>query len=69
MTFPEEDLDDLKKCKVGNCEIKMGEEGLKRIQARVDWSAPNAHEQANALIRQRALACSWASRSINENRE
>ncbi len=55
LTFPEDDLDALKKCKVGNCPVKIGTEGLTRLQSKVDWSAPDAHKQANRLIRQMFL--------------
>lgn len=52
LSFPEEDLDDLRKCRVGKCEVKATAESLTRIQNEVDWKAPDAREQANRLIRQ-----------------
>jgi hypothetical protein len=52
LSFPEEDLDDLRECRVGDCDVKVGAESLTRIQSEVDWSAPNAYAQANRLIRQ-----------------
>jgi hypothetical protein len=55
LAFPAEDLDALRKCKVGNCPVKGSSEGLARIQREVDWSAPDAHAQANRLIRQMML--------------
>ncbi len=54
-TLPEKDLEDLRTCKVRDCEIKVGEEGLKRIHGEVNWSAPDAHSQATAVIRKMAL--------------
>ena len=55
LTFPEDDLDDLRKCRVGNCPVKVDEAGLERLQSQVDWSASNAHQQANRVIRQLML--------------
>jgi hypothetical protein len=52
LSAPAEDLEDLRECRVGDCEVKVTEEALARIQSEVDWSAPDAHEQANRLIRQ-----------------
>jgi hypothetical protein len=40
LTLPPEDVEDLKTCRVGNCDVKLGEEALRRIQAEVDWSQP-----------------------------
>jgi hypothetical protein len=51
LRLPDEDLDDLRNCRVGRCEVKLGEEALERFQ-RVDWSAPTARTDANALMRQ-----------------
>jgi len=52
LTFPEEDLKALAKCKVGKCPVKVDAPGLARLQAAVDWSAPDAYRQANRVIRQ-----------------
>jgi hypothetical protein len=54
LTFPEEDLDALSKCKLGNCDVKIGEKSLEELQ-KVDWSDPGAHDQANRLIRSMLL--------------
>ena len=32
----------LKTCKVGDCDVKVGEEALARIQKEIDWSKPDA---------------------------
>ena len=38
LTFPKDDLDDLSKCRVGDCPVKVDEPGLIRLHAEVDWS-------------------------------
>ena len=40
---------------MGDCEIKIGEEELKLIREKVNWSSPDAHRQATALLRKRAF--------------
>lgn len=51
LTLEPVDIEDLKKCKVWNCRIKLSAEMIERFQKEVDWSAPNHVEQANLLFR------------------
>ena len=53
--LPDEDLDDLRSCRAGDCEIKLGEQALQRMRSEVDWKAPNAREAANAVMRRLAF--------------
>lgn len=46
MTLPEEDFEDLEKCRLGDCDLKIGESGISRLQHNVDWQAPDASDQA-----------------------
>lgn len=55
MHLPEDDVNDLQHCKLGDCKLKLGEEALRRIQAAVDWKAPNRHVVVDTMIRQLAL--------------
>ena len=55
LTLPEDDLKAIPKCKVGDCEVKVDAPALERLQKEVNWSAPDAHEQASRLIRQMTL--------------
>ncbi len=55
LQLPDEDLDDLRRCRVGDCDVKLGEQALKRFQTEIDWSAPNARANANALMQQLAF--------------
>lgn len=52
LRLPEEDLRDLRTCRVGNCEVKLGEHALGRFRSEIDWNAPGAQTAANALMRQ-----------------
>jgi hypothetical protein len=52
MMLPEEDLKDLGKCRLGDCDLKIGENGLSRLQQDVDWDAPDALDQAMGVVRE-----------------
>ena len=53
--LPREDVEDLRKCRVGDCNVKLGEAAIQRFQSDVDWSGANAQAGADALMRQLAL--------------
>jgi hypothetical protein len=55
LAISDEDLESLSKCRLGDCEVKVTEELLGRLQREIDWSSPGAKEQANQLVRQMAL--------------
>jgi hypothetical protein len=55
MRLPDEDLDDLRRCRVGDCEVKLSEPALNRFRSEIDWSAPNARAAANTLMQRLAF--------------
>jgi hypothetical protein len=55
LRLPDEDLDDLRSCRVGRCEISLGDQALQRLQSEINWTAPGARADATALIRRLAL--------------
>ena len=55
LSLPPDDVSDLKTCKVGECEVKLGEAALTRIQKETDWSKPTATADVERSIRQLAL--------------
>ena len=54
LRLPDEDVHDLRNCRPGKCEIKLGQAGFDAL-AMIDWKAANASEQANQLARGMAL--------------
>jgi hypothetical protein len=62
LRLPDEDLDDLRSCRVGDCEIKLGEQALQRFRSEINWSAPTARAEANALMQR--LAFEYATRYL-----
>ena len=55
LTLPADDLEDLKSCRVGACELKLSEASLNRMREEIDWSKPTAAADANALARRLML--------------
>ncbi len=53
--FPQEDLDAIPKCKIGNCSVKIQEDSLLRLQAEIDWNAADADQKAHRLIAEMAF--------------
>jgi hypothetical protein len=52
--LPEGDLEALSDCEVGDCKIRLRALGVEAF-GKIDWSAPDARERANALARERLL--------------
>jgi hypothetical protein len=50
-TFADDEVQDLKKCKPGNCAIQIPAESLTALQQSVNWSASNVDIQVNTLVR------------------
>jgi hypothetical protein len=50
LRLPDDDLADLRTCRVGDCEIKLGERALNMLRAEVDWSSAEAPIAANRIM-------------------
>lgn len=55
LRLPDEDVADLRTCRVAKCELKLDEQAIGRFRSQIDWRSPRAAEAANALMRQTAL--------------
>ena len=42
LEIPEEDRNALRDCKIGDCELKLGEPALEYLRSQVDWNDPGA---------------------------
>jgi hypothetical protein len=67
LRLPDEDLDDLRSCRAGDCEVKLGEQALKRFRSEINWSAPNARAAANTLMQR--LAFEYVSKYLEGGNE
>jgi hypothetical protein len=59
LDLPDDDMEDLRNCKVGDCKLKLGAPALEKLRAQVDWNKPSAKADVNALFR--ALALSYVT--------
>jgi hypothetical protein len=55
LVLPIEDVQDLKACKVGDCELKVSGEALARLKKEIDWTKPDAKAQVERLVRAMAV--------------
>ena len=55
LELTDEDFEDLKDCRVGDCELKVSASGLQMLRAQVDWKKPTAKADATAVVRRLAL--------------
>ena len=55
LRVPDEDLQDLRRCRVGDCEVKVAASALKRFQSEINWNAPDAAASAQKWIQQLAF--------------
>lgn len=51
LTWPPEDLDALRRCRAGKCDVKLGTASLERMRKEIDWNAPDASAKLTALIK------------------
>jgi hypothetical protein len=56
-TLEEQDVQQLKDCKPGHCELQLPTEAIEAFQQSVKWSAPDQTDQVNRVARQMALEC------------
>jgi hypothetical protein len=54
-TLDEEDFKHLKNCKPGHCEVQLPSDAMEEFQRSVNWSAPDANDQANREAQQMAF--------------
>ena len=55
LVLPDDDVRDLRSCKVGDCELKLSAEALARVKKEVDWTRPDAKAQLERLVRVMAV--------------
>lgn len=55
LTLDARDIEDLKKCVVGACPVKLSAAMIERFRQEIDWNAPNYPAAATSLFRQMML--------------
>jgi hypothetical protein len=54
LAFESQDLEDLRRCRVGDCDIRVDAEAM-RLAAAIDWKSAGAHTQASAILKRALL--------------
>jgi hypothetical protein len=52
LTFDEADLNRLRECRVGDCDVRLDAAGIERIRRDIDWRAADASRKATQLVLQ-----------------
>lgn len=52
LELEDRDLDDMKKCEIGDCDLKMSAAMINRLRNEINWEVPNYRTQAMQLYRQ-----------------
>ncbi len=50
-----QDIEELKNCQVGHCQVQLPTEAMEGFKQSIDWSAPDAADRVNHLARQMAF--------------
>jgi hypothetical protein len=55
LAFDPGEISQLKSCRPGNCDIRLGGAGLDTLRTSIDWNAPDYVERVNAFARKAAV--------------
>jgi hypothetical protein len=55
LAFDRSEVGDLRSCRPGNCDFRLGGAGIEALQKSIDWSAPEAVDRVNAFAQKAAL--------------
>jgi hypothetical protein len=53
--FDPNEIEQLKSCRPGKCDIRLGGAGLDALRASIDWNAPDSVDKVNAFARKAAV--------------
>src|ERR1700693_3327519 len=54
-TLEQQDITELKNCKIGHCQLQLPTEAIEEFQQSIDWSAPDVADRVNRLAQRLAL--------------
>jgi hypothetical protein len=55
VAFDRGEIDDMKSCRPGNCDVRIGGAGLDSLRTAIDWNAPDYVEKVNQFVREAAV--------------
>ena len=54
-TLEKQDIEELKNCQVGHCQVQLPTEAMEGFKQSIDWAAPDVADRVNHLARQMAF--------------
>ena len=55
LAFDRSDVDDMKSCRPGRCDVRLGGAGLDKLRSAIDWNATEYVERVNGFARKAAV--------------
>jgi hypothetical protein len=55
LSLDQDDIEDVKNCKPGNCELQLPKESMESARTSVSWNSPDVDEQVNDLAKRRIV--------------
>jgi hypothetical protein len=55
LAFDRSDVDDMKSCRPGRCDVRLGGAGLDKLRSAIDWNATDYVERVNGFARKAAV--------------
>ncbi len=55
LTIDDNEIEEIKRCRIGDCKIKLSAPMIERFQREIDWNSANYREQVKQLFRQQIL--------------
>jgi len=55
LALPDEDIKDLRSCRVSDCDLKLSEGGIERLRREIRWDQTDTRQQVNRMAQQVAL--------------
>ena len=55
LSLDQGDIEDVKNCKPGNCELQLPEESMETAHTSINWNSPDVNEQVNKLAKRRII--------------
>ena len=55
LRLSDEDVRDLRSCRIGDCQLKLGERGVRAFRTKVNWNSPGTQEAAERVMRRLAF--------------
>ncbi len=55
LSLDQDDIEDVKNCKPGSCELQLPEESMETARDSINWNSPDVNEQVNKLAKRRIV--------------